>query len=179
MDLNNPREREIDPRLDPFANRDGSFIPAKMEDALPTDGDTDADLPTDGQQGMNINADAKCSNCHRDFADHDYVKDSITQYRCPVPIQETGYGGFPGGDPRTFHPTYESCSEKEIQNHKAACKLWDEAEARGETPEPESCPSGWIYDDNGEVIAHVLRMPYGIGVYVIEIESFFEEEDSD
>lgn len=44
---------------------------------------------------------------------------------------EMGYGFFCGGDPRKFYPDCESCSEKEIENHKAACKLWDEADARG------------------------------------------------
>ena len=76
-----------------------------------------------------------------------------------------GYGFFCGGDPRKFWPDGESCSETEMANHKAACKLWDEAEARGETPEPEACPSDFLYDADGKCVGHVLRAPYGIGTY--------------
>lgn len=77
---------------------------------------------------------------------------------------QTGYGFFCGGDPRKFHPDSD-CSEKEIANHKAACKLWDEAESRGEKYPPEECPSGFIYDTDGKCVGHVLRAPYGIGIY--------------
>jgi hypothetical protein len=82
---------------------------------------------------------------------------------------ELGYGFFCGGDPRKFWPD-ESSTEKEIENHKAACKLWNEAEARGETPTPEACPSGWVYDNEGKPVMHVLRAPYGIGTYEYEVE---------
>ncbi len=85
-----------------------------------------------------------------------------------------GYGFFCGGDPRKFHPDYECCSEREIENHRKACELWNEAEARGETPEPEKCPSGWIYDEQGKAVMHVLRAPYGIGSY-----SYDDEEEAD
>lgn len=80
------------------------------------------------------------------------------------------YGFFHGGDPRKFWPDEESCSAKEIESHKVACKLWDEMEACGAVPTPENCPSGWICDDKGKRIAHVLRSPYGIGTYEIELE---------
>jgi hypothetical protein len=82
-----------------------------------------------------------------------------TDFLCQ-PREEPVYGHYTGGDPRTFHPDGECCTETEIENHKAACKLWDEAEARGETPTPEACPSGW----NADHTVHVLRAPYGIGV---------------
>ena len=64
-----------------------------------------------------------------------------------------------------FWPYAECCSEQEIANHAAACKLFDEAEASGKTPTPEDCPSGWIYDKDGKPWIHVLRAPYGIGTY--------------
>jgi len=128
---------------------------------------------------MNVSATDICKNCGDEFANHDYVKDSITQYKCPVPHQESGYGFFCGGDPRLFHPDGECCSEKEIANHKAACELWDDAESRGETPEPEKCPSGWIRDESGKVIGHVLRSPYGIGCYTLELDQFFEAREHD
>lgn len=74
------------------------------------------------------------------------------------------YGFFCGGDPRKFHPDTD-CTAAEIERHARACALWNEAEARGETPTPEACPSGWEYDAAGKPIGHVLRAPYGIGVY--------------
>lgn len=86
------------------------------------------------------------------------------------------YGFFSGGDPRKFCPDGESCSEKEIANHSAACKLWDEAEARGETPTPEACPSGWVYNAEGKPLFHILRAPYGIGTYEYEVEEDDEGE---
>ncbi len=75
------------------------------------------------------------------------------------------YGFFPGGDPRTFHPDGPECDPEELANHKAACRLWDEAEERGETPrdEPGSCE--WWFDAEGRSVAHVLRARYGIGTY--------------
>ena len=119
-------------------------------------------------------ADTKCANCYRDFADHDYVKNSIDKYKCPFPTQESTYGYYTGGDPRQFHPDGQDCTEQELRNHRKACELWNEAEAKGETPTPEKCPSGWIYDDNGKTLAHVLRAPYGIGVQTYETETYFE-----
>ena len=90
---------------------------------------------------------------------------------CWYANQEQGqmpvYGFFTGGDPRTFCPDPEMCSEEEIANHEAACKLWDEAEKRGEKPEPEACPSGWVRDESGKAVMHVLKAPYGIGVQMI------------
>lgn len=82
---------------------------------------------------------------------------------------ETGYGFFCGGDPRKFWPDEECCTATERDNHAAACELWNEAEARGETPTPEACPSGWIYKD-GKPFMHVLRAPYGIGAYECDVE---------
>lgn len=89
---------------------------------------------------------------------------------------EYGYGFFCGGDPRKFYPDHESCSEREIATHKSACDIWNEMEARGETPSPENCPSGWIYDESGKAVAHVLRAPYGIGSYEYVVTDEVEEE---
>lgn len=126
-----------------------------------------------------MNADDICANCGRDFADHNYVKDSIDKYLCPVPGQEVIYGGFCGGDPRTFYPDAPECMERELTAHREACLLWDEAESRGETPEPEKCPSGFIFNDDGICVGHVLRMPYGIGTHAIEFEQFFKPREHD
>lgn len=76
------------------------------------------------------------------------------------PYDKPVYGHFTGGDPRDFHPDGECCTEAEMDNHRKACALWNEMEAKGETPTPEACPSGW----NEERTVHVLRAPYGIGV---------------
>lgn len=128
--------------------------------------------------GWAIRDTERCIHCGHEFADHDYVKDSITDYKCPHPRVESIYGYFHGGDPRDFHPDYESCTKTEIERHKKACELWNESEAKGVTPEPEACPSGWIFDDNGKPVAHVLRSSYGIGTYVVEFESFFEAAET-
>lgn len=90
---------------------------------------------------------------------------------------EYGYGFYCGGDPRKFNPDYESCSEQEIANHAAACKLWNDAEAKGQTPTPEACPSGWIYDKEGKPLTHILRAPYGIGSYEFEVEDYEENSE--
>ena len=128
---------------------------------------------------MDVRADDKCGNCHRDFADHDYVRDSIDQYKCPQMHQEAVYGYFTGGDPRGFFPDAESCSKKELDNHRRACALFDEQEAKGLEPTPEDCPSGFIYDDNGRCIGHVLRARYGIGTQVYKSVQFFEAVEFD
>ena len=91
---------------------------------------------------------------------------------------EYGYGFFCGGDPRKFHPDGEGCTEEEMANHAAACKLWDEAEARGETPTPEACPSDLAHDDAGKPGMHILSAPYGIGTYEYEVEDDEPESSS-
>jgi hypothetical protein len=123
---------------------------------------------------MSITDTTRCANCHEEFANHDYVKDSITQYRCPHPHEEHGYGFFHGGDPRKFFPDHESCSPDEIENHKKACALADRLEAEGK-PVDWHCPSGW--EQWGDTVVHVLRAPFGIGGYVAEFEQFFEAAD--
>lgn len=86
-------------------------------------------------------------------------------------MSEMIYGFFHGGDPRQFRPDIECCDQREIDNHAAACKLWNEAEARGEKPTPETCQSGWTYDADGKPIMHVLKSPYGIGTYYVDDEA--------
>ena len=81
---------------------------------------------------------------------------------------ETGYGHFIGGDPRRFTPDPEMCTLKEIERHAEACKMWNDAEAKGEKPTPESCPSGWRLV-NGRTV-HILRAPFGVGIYEYEVE---------
>ena len=128
---------------------------------------------------MDLKPTTPCSCCGCEYAEHNYVPDSITTYVCPHPHVESTYGAFHGGDPRDFHPDGECCTEEERENHRKACELWNECEASGKTPDPEECPSGWIYDDTGKAIAHVLRSPYGIGVSTIEFEQYFEPQEQD
>lgn len=71
-----------------------------------------------------------------------------------------GYGYYLGGDPRKFSPDPESCTPKELEDHKAACDKWNEAEAKGEKLEPEPCGCGWV-----SPTVHVSRSSYGLGSY--------------
>jgi len=119
---------------------------------------------------MSIKDTTKCRHCFKEFADHNYVKDSINQYKCPVPVTESCYGGFNGGNPNDFFPDPECCSEGEIKQHKEACELWNSTKAKGIEPTPEDCPSGWL--GNG---IHIFKCKYGLGVTSYEIESYFEE----
>lgn len=127
----------------------------------------------------NVSAGTPCQHCGRDFADHEYMQGSLNRYRCPVTFSDPIYGFFTGGDPRKFHPDHESCRPEELANHKRACELWDAAEARGETPEPEKCPSGFMYDADGKCVGHVLRAPYGIGTQVYEWFTEYEPVEKD
>lgn len=114
-----------------------------------------------------------CANCGDEFANHDYVPESIDQYRCPHPHVEHTYGYFHGGDPRDFHPDYECCSPEEIERWQLAC---DEAEKLAHHRELP-CPSGWERTPYGDV--HVLRAPFGIGSYTWKMETFFEAREAD
>jgi hypothetical protein len=131
----------------------------------------------DDKAPLIVKATDKCRNCGDEFANHNYVPESLTVYKCRWPHVEHGYGFFCGGDPRKFYPDGEDCTAEELSNHRKARLLWDEAEARGEIPTPEACPSGWVYDESGKPIAHVLRTPYGIGGYSFEYEQYWEPSE--
>jgi hypothetical protein len=75
-----------------------------------------------------------CQHCHHEFADHNYVPDSIDRYTCPWPIQsETTHGIGYGRDhnPHCFSPDHECCSAYELAAWNKACEAWDKAEATG------------------------------------------------
>ena len=98
----------------------------------------------------------QCRNCGDEFANHEYVKDSITQYKCKMPGQDSGYGyGYRGIDPNKYHPDYECCSPEEIQRWKEACAA----------------------SDRGEVYAG--NYSWGVGVYVYEHNQFFDPQEHD
>jgi hypothetical protein len=95
-----------------------------------------------------------CKNCGEAFDEH--FKDSDPPYMCPYEHQmQPMYGFFHGGDPREFHPDYESCSPQEIADHKAACEAADRDEPKASLP----CESGWVAPG-----VHVLRSSFGIGI---------------
>lgn len=116
----------------------------------------------------------QCRNCGAEFADHNYVENSLDVYDCPHTRAEACYGFFHGGDPRKFTPDYEECRPEEIQRWKEACKQADELEAKRSLP----CPSGWERTESGGV-RHVLRAPFGIGTYVVEFATQFEPQEQD
>lgn len=118
-----------------------------------------------------------CKNCGQEFGEHTYVPDSIDQYRCTRPRQETGYGAFHGGDPRLFHPDGECSTPTELEDHRKACEAWDEAEAEGKSPPTFGDESGWFTIDGS--VVHVLKSVFGIGIYTMEFEQFFEELERD
>ena len=74
----------------------------------------------------------------------------------------TGYGFFPGGDPRTFHPDPECSTEAERARHAADCAAWD----RGEFVAGPACRS--TYNDDGSLHSHVTPAGYGLGVYTYD-----------
>jgi sarcosine oxidase delta subunit len=118
------------------------------------------------------NADTPCSNCGCDFADHEYIKDSIDQYECPYPEQDSSYGFFNGGDPRDFCPDHECCTAEEIASHKEACEAFLNADRHGLAIELVDCPSGFEDVEGGRI--HVLRAPYGIGTQTYSTVTYFE-----
>ena len=80
-----------------------------------------------------------------------------------------GYGFFPGGDPRDFHPDGESCSEEEIKAHKEACARWDAGEVKDEGHSGVIIP----LPNNGVAIACGHR--FGIGTYTLPCDCNGEE----
>ena len=112
---------------------------------------------------LDVKATDRCSNCRVEFADHNY--DSKRDlYVCPYPHQETGYGGFKGGNPNDFSPDRECCHQEEIAAWRAACDKWNDGD---ETPlRCHPCR-----DENGISGA---GWKFGIGVYVIEFEQTWD-----
>lgn len=81
-----------------------------------------------------------------------------------VGMTETGYGFFPGGDPRNFVPDEECCSPEEIESHRIACEEWD----KGNRIAPSS---GCVLSDG-----RIMNIStFGIGTYTFEAEE--EPED--
>lgn len=121
-------------------------------------------------KGVAVNATDICQNCRHEYADHNYVADSIFDYKCPVLWQDTCYGYYPGGDPRKFSPDAEVSFPEQIEKHRQSCKTWDKRESEGKMPEPEEGSGKW----DSKTGAWTDDSPYGIGVYTIVADQFFE-----
>ena len=88
-----------------------------------------------------------------------------------------GYGFYRTANPHDFSPDPESCTADEISNHKAACDLWDS----GEYDRSKEKGSEWLRSDDGQLVAHVLRAPWGIGSYsetVPEVQALIDAIDA-
>lgn len=110
----------------------------------------------------------RCNNCGQPFEDH---VDDGEGWMCPFEYQgEAVYGSFCGGDPRNFSPDPECTTPQEYENWKRACA---EAELAANPNLP--CPSGWERWPDGTV-AHVLRLPFGLGVTTFP--TMYYERDS-
>lgn len=71
--------------------------------------------------------------------------------------------GFPCvEDPNDFEPDHESCSPKEIAAHKLACETFGKPQHKPN----EGCFSE--YDENGNLMLHVVRTSWGIGTNLID-----------
>lgn len=70
--------------------------------------------------------------------------------------------GFPCVvNPHDFSPDAECCSPEEIAAHKAACENWGK---------PSYVPNKGCYterSENGQMVRHVLRTSWGIGVNIL------------
>jgi hypothetical protein len=71
--------------------------------------------------------------------------------------EEGGYGFARPSNPHDFSPDQECCTPEEISNHKAACEAFD----RGDYQHDEW--DGW----NEDHTIHVLKAPWGIGIYTM------------
>jgi len=70
---------------------------------------------------------------------------------------ESIYGFYHGQDPRTFSPDKESCTEKELENHKQAVDLAHKGKWSGDD-------SGCHHTGAGSIIC---KTSMGIGVYSV------------
>lgn len=77
----------------------------------------------------------------------------------------TGYGAFPGGDPRLFDPDPECSTPEEREAHRKACQEADAMEARGEVPD---WPSAHSFGQVGNFGVHIASSMFGLGTYAYE-----------
>lgn len=75
--------------------------------------------------------------------------------------ESTGYGYFPGGDPREFCPDPECSTEEERANHKRACELFE----NGKVDTVDGNHHWPIMNKEGEPIGWTTQSPFGLGTY--------------
>jgi hypothetical protein len=77
-------------------------------------------------------------------------------------VSKQGVYGFPHvKNPNDFQPDHESSSPEEIAAHKLACQTYGKPEHQ---PNKGSFSQ---YDDSGNLVLHVTRTSWGIGVNYI------------
>ncbi len=84
----------------------------------------------------------------------------------------SGYGFFPGGDPRDFAPDPDCSTEEERAQHAADCAAWNRGERpKRATPGLEYVEAGFFKQRDGTPnaagYAFVERSSYGLGGYQI------------
>lgn len=87
------------------------------------------------------------------------IKQAIEALELALPFMEEqatiqGYGFYRPANPHNFFPDPESCTEAEIENHRAACEAYDEGKFVPDNSD------GWVSPN-----LHILKAPWGIGSY--------------
>lgn len=87
------------------------------------------------------------------------IEQAIESLELALPFMEEqatidGYGFYRPANPHNFFPDPESCTEAEIENHRAACESYDEGKFVPDTSD------GWASPN-----LHILKAPWGIGSY--------------
>lgn len=93
---------------------------------------------------------------------------------------ETGYGAFPGGDPRQFHPDGEDDGTlpEEAEAHRLACAAWDRGDRKA-VPSAHTYTGATPIDSatlNGGVILHVTEQRFGLGMYRVRVAVLSRKE---
>lgn len=90
------------------------------------------------------------------------IVDAARGYVGGIAQGDIGYGFFPGGDPRNFHPDFEAATPEEIANHKRACEAAESGAVNVDSD------GQWVGD--GELVAHITRCQFGLGTYTVPDE---------
>lgn len=72
---------------------------------------------------------------------------------------------FPGGDPRAFTPDPHRATADQRRDHRVACWLWDEAEAKGGRMKPEEDRPGFTVGADGGLVLVAFAPDYGPGTW--------------
>lgn len=82
-----------------------------------------------------------CEHCGSEFANHNYVPNSIDVYECPHEIiTSQGYGlGYDRSRPDCYSPDHECCTPAELDNYRTALAEFNRCQANCI---PFVCPPG-------------------------------------